>query len=235
MFFNRSHELDCLKRLLSSTPNSTGITVIVGPPSCGKTALVQQYCREVEQSQPPLYVDCRLEAVSTPDSFATALLYTTVSAGEHFKQLVARTVGEKLSGLSDTLRVKLDNQTVEVKLSSVMGLFGGPEAMPSRTAIASVLQILKEPLKQTFKEGRPGPPIIIDEANVLTSWSTAHPDELAVLLGYFVAITKQQSWTHVVLMTSDYAFIDWLEEGEHAVFLKLRRSSKVLRQILLPA
>ncbi len=144
-----------------------------------------------------------------------------------------RIAGAFISGLSDTL--KLDNQTAEVKLSSVIVLIGGLKAGPSSLYIASVLHIIKQALQQTSKEGRPGLPIIIDEANTLTSWSTAHPDELAVLLGYFVAITKQQSWTHVVLMTSDYAFIDWLEEGEHAVFLKLRRSSKVLRQILLPA
>ena len=190
VFFNRTHELDCLKRLLSSAPNSTGITVILGSPSCGKTALVQHYSRELEQSQPPLYVDCRLEAVSTPDSFATALS-TTVSAGEQFKEVVARVVGAALSGLSDTL--KLDNQTEELKLSS---LIGGPEAMPSRTPLASVLHLFKEVLKQTSKEGRPGPPIIIDEANVFTSWSAAHPDELATLLSFFVAVTKQESLTH---------------------------------------
>ena len=231
MFFNRTHELDCLKRLLSSTPKSTGITVIVGPLSCGKTALVQHYSRELEHSQPPLYVDCRLEAVSTPDSFATALLSTTESAGKHFKEVVARTDGGILTGLSDTL--KLDNQTGEVKMSSVMGLFGGLEAMPSRIPIASVLHLFKEVLKQTFKEGRPGPPIIIDEANVLTSWRTTHPDELATLLRFFVAVTKQESWTHVVLMTSDYAFVSWLEKREHTAFLRLRRSSQELHNLPL--
>ena len=229
-FHNRSHELDCLKRLLSSPPNSAGITIIVGPPSCGKTALVKQYLKTLKEPK-PLYIDCRMEAVSTPDSFATALLSTTVSAGEQFKQVVARIVGAALSGLSDTH--KLGNQTEEVKLSSVMGLIGGPEAMRSRTPLASVLHLFKEVLKQTSKEGRPGPPIIIDEANRLTSWSTAHPDELAMLLCFFVAITKQENMAHVVLMTSDYAFISWLEEGERTIFLRLCRSSQVLRNLAL--
>ena len=90
-FHNRSRELDCLKRLLSSPPNSAGITIIVGPPSCGKTALVKQYLKTLKEPK-PLYIDCRMEAVSTPDSFATALLSTTVNAGEQFKQVVARIV-----------------------------------------------------------------------------------------------------------------------------------------------
>ncbi len=125
-------------------------------------------------------------------------------------------VGAISSGLSDTL--KLDNQTVEVKLPSVSGLVGSLIAGFSCTPIASALHILKKALQQTSKEGRRRPAIIIDEANKLTSWSTAHPDELATLLSFFVAITKQESLTHVVLLTSDYAFISWLEKGEHTVF-----------------
>ena len=75
-FYNCSHELDCLKRLLSSAPRDTGITIIIGPPSCGKTALMQQYLKTLKEPQ-ALYIDCRMEAVSTPDSFATALTSTT--------------------------------------------------------------------------------------------------------------------------------------------------------------
>jgi len=48
-FFNRAEELNRLERLLSSPPGSTGITVIVGPPSCGKTALVQHFLEGLKQ------------------------------------------------------------------------------------------------------------------------------------------------------------------------------------------
>ena len=209
-FYNRTHELECLTRLLSSAPNRTGITVIVGPVSCGKTALVQHYIKEVEQPQPPLYLNCRTQAVNTPDSFASALLLTTESAGEWFKTALAAVV----SAVSD--RLKLGDQSITVQLAPFAALFGG-KGEPGSTPIASVLNIFQKALEETSKEGHPRPPIIIDEANALTSWSTAHPEELAILLRFFVAVTKEGNMTHVVLITSDYAFISWLEKGEHTV------------------
>ena len=153
-FYNRTHELECLRLLLSSEPECTGITVIVGPVSCGKTALVQHFIEELEQPQPPLYLDCRQHAVNTPDNFASALLDTTVSAGG----------GSKAA--------------LEAQVSGV-------EAGPGSTPIASVLDIFAKALKRTFKEGCPRTPIIIDEANALTDWSTTHPAELANLLRFF--------------------------------------------------
>ena len=67
------------------------------------------------------------------------------------------------------------------------------------------------------RKGFASPPIIIDEANSLTSWSTTHPTELKAFLGFLVAVTKQHNFTHVLLLTSDYAYINWLEKGRHTV------------------
>ena len=223
LFLNRTEELECLKRLLSSPPNRTCITVIVGPKSCSKTALMQHFISELKQQksqqapsslEQPLYINCRLEDVSTPDSFACTLLFTTVSAGEQFKAALAALAMAALSGLSNKLMP--GHQTVELKLSSVVELIGKLKAVPG-TPVASVLNTFQQALQQTF-EGHPRPPIIIDEANKLTSWSVTHPEELRTLLSFFVAVTKEQNTTHVVLMTSDYALISWLEKGEHTVF-----------------
>ena len=202
-FFNRTHELDCLKRLLSTPPNRTGITVIVGPVSCGKTALVRHYLEQLEQPQPPIYLDCRLHAVSTPDSFASALLSTADKAGGRFREALSA----HPSIVIETLKL----------IEDFFALIGG--AKPVKTPFASVLEIFQRTLDQTFQEGCPRPPIIIDYANALTSWSTAHPHELIFLLRSFVRITSQENLTHVLLMTSDYAFVSWLmKEGEHTAF-----------------
>lgn len=200
-FYNRTHELECLNRLLASAPNRKGITVIVGPVSCGKTALVQHYIEEVEQPQPPLYLNCRTQAVNTPDSFASALLSTPVSAGGRFMA---------------AMETQIRDAVAEAGLGS--------------TRIASVLDMYQKTFKRTAKEGHPRPAIIIDEANKLTSWSTAHPEELDILISFFVAVTKEKSMAHVVLMMSDYAFISWLENGEHTVCPGPQGCCQVLRE-----
>lgn len=105
---------------------------------------------------------------------------------------------------------------LELSLSSVTEVFDKLKAAPG-SPVGSVLNTFYQALQQTFK-GRPRPAIIIDEANKLMSWSTTHPEELRTLLSFFVAITKEQNVTHVLLVTSDYAFVSWLEEGEHIVF-----------------
>ena len=89
--------------------------------------------------------------------------------------------------------LQLDGETVELNYGSAIGLVGGIMARSSSTPIATVLDILGRALRQTYEEGRPTPPIIIDEANKLTRWSTAHPVELDVLLSFFVAVSKQQN------------------------------------------
>ena len=225
-FFNRTEELECLKRLLLSPPNRTCITVVVGPISSGKTALLQHFIdelsrepkqRELQQApslEQPLYINSRLEEVSTPDCFASTLLDTTVSAGQLRKGAAAALAMAVLSGLSS--KVGLGNENVELELWCVDELFDKLMAAPG-SPVGSVLNTFQQALQQTFK-GRPRPAIIIDEANRLMSWSTTHPKELRTLLSFFVAITKEQDATHVLLVTSDYAFVSWLEEGEHTVF-----------------
>ena len=174
---------------------------------------MQHYLEGLKQPQPAVYIDCRLEAVNTPDSFASTLLSTTASAGEQFRSVVAGIAEPFFSAYSNKLQ--LDGETVELNHGSASELVGGIMARSSSTPIAIVLHILGQALRQTLEEGRPTPPIIIDEANKLTSWSTAHPVELDMLLSFFVLVSKQQDWAHVLLLTSDYAYINWLEKGKH--------------------
>ena len=226
-FFNRTVELECLKRLLFSPPSRSCITVVVGPISSGKTALLKHFISELSREpkqresqqapslEQPLYINSRLEEVSTPDSFAITLLYTIVSAGQQRKGAAAALAMAVLSGLSS--KVEHGNETVELELWCVDELFDKLMAAPG-SPVGSVLSTVYQALQQTF-QGRPRPAIIIDEANKLMSWSATHPEELGTLLSFFVAVTKEQDATHVLLVTSDYSFVSWLKEGEHTAFL----------------
>lgn len=55
--------------------------------------------------------------------------------------------------------------------------------------------------------------MVIDEANVLTEWqysSIEQQQALKALLRFFIRTSKQENLGHVILPTSDYAFIKWL-------------------------
>ena len=52
-----------------------------------------------------------------------------------------------------------------------------------------VLSSFQKAIERTL-EGSPRPPVIINEANKLTSWSVTHPEELMTLLIFFCRCFK---------------------------------------------
>ena len=218
-FFNRTHELACLKSLAASEPRRAGITVLVGPPSSGKTALVQHFVsqlmkQQLEQRQQlpgslvlPLYIDCSVNIVSTPDSFAAALINSFLSLGKEVFPSEADTI---MDILSDHF-----NPPGQVKLGPAHAIVQGFRAHLSGTPLAHTLDVFMGAFDSCRESGSPF--IIIDEANRLKSWSTEHPSELETLLGFLVAVTKQENLANVLLLTSDCAYVDWLEKGERSV------------------
>ena len=146
-FFNRKHELLCLERLLASAPRRACITVIVGPPSSGKTALVQHYIqqlKEQEQQLPdspvtlPIYVDCRVCDVGTPDSFAAALIRATTSKGQQAVDALAQFAALLFSNFS--VRLKPSELEFQVKLANAADWLRLFKAQPCGTPLASILE-----------------------------------------------------------------------------------------------
>ncbi|KAK9820192.1 hypothetical protein WJX72_007329 [[Myrmecia] bisecta] len=91
--------------------------------------------------------------------------------------------------------------------------------VPGGTPLARILTAFNKALAAK----KPNPPaIIIDEANKFTSWSTDYPKELDSLLSFFVAVTKQENLTHVLLLTSDYGYVNWLEQGIGKTFYNVQ-------------
>jgi hypothetical protein len=54
--------------------------------------------------------------------------------------------------------------------------------------------------------------------HVLGQWRAGREEELRALLRYFVLVTKQQARAHVILSTSDPAFVSWLQQGDLSIF-----------------
>jgi hypothetical protein len=69
---------------------------------------------------------------------------------------------------------------------------------------------------ETLPEGRHGylrPVVVIDEADKLMSWREEYPKQLADLLSFFVALTKQRNRCHVLMVTSECGYLAQLSKG----------------------
>lgn len=173
----------------------------------------------------PVYIDCREVDVQTPDSFADALLRIVSSRMERLPTFA----GAFLTALADN---NLSNKVRLVDLESLPALseiIAALSAMPGNSALARVLSSFQQGLDESRKQKLDAPKdqwptLIIDEANALTCWTDTHPRELMTLLRCFVRITKQQNAAHVLLLTSNYAFIDWLRQGELCLTLLMSAS-----------
>ncbi|KAG7674795.1 hypothetical protein KSW81_006215 [Nannochloris sp. 'desiccata'] len=169
----------------------------------GKKKLLEEVKKDRELGQavigdgppPILYLDCRGKDISSPRQFANAI-----------RQLVTK----------DTVfckwwqAVNLKFPNIEVDMRKLFE--PADDAAPMESIIDSLTTFLEATRPLPYK-----PVIIIDEANKLMRWSDdpGHK-ELKNLLDFFVKTTKQAHLGHIVLASSEYFLIDFLEyEGLH--------------------
>ncbi|GAQ91759.1 hypothetical protein KFL_008470050 [Klebsormidium nitens] len=65
------------------------------------------------------------------------------------------------------------------------------------------------------------PVILIDEANKLATWGDEGQKDLQALLDWLLFVSKQKGQAHAVLVTSEYAFSDWLSQRIPAEFVRV--------------
>lgn len=109
--------------------------------------------------------------------------------------------------------------SLDLKGARVISTVAALEGKSSKGPLAHILKTLSQAFADSRQQNRRHqedhwPAIIIDEANALTSWSSTHPQELRTLLRFFVAVAKQEQIAHVLLVTSDCTFTEWLAQGE---------------------
>ena len=107
----------------------------------------------------------------------------------------------KVAGKAYGLDMSVEFLKAELKKDSQTAL---------QTIMDAYLQLVMDSHKKR-KKGDPWPVIIVDEANLLTSWKD--DESLKSLLTFFVYLTKQKQLAHVILATSDTFLTQWLEKG----------------------
>jgi len=218
-FFNRTDEVKALN-LLFEEP-ATGITVITGPRNAGKTALLKHLMDDRGLSGTICFIDGRLESISSPSALAEVLqqsslptLAQQVFPSEELKKKFVTALKEAVASFSDKLTWGGSELNIQGKI--VSALLGVLEDNTKEQPLAAVigayttlLKVWKERLG-TLEDKRQ-PVLILDEVNVLMTWSEEYVKERQELLRFFIAISKQECSSHVILATSEYAFEDWLK------------------------
>eukprot|EP00891_Asterochloris_glomerata_P006778 jgi/Astpho2/6778/Aster-07223 len=87
-------------------------------------------------------------------------------------------------------------------------------ATPTSSAINMLIGAFESLLEKREAASGSPPVICIDEVNVLMDWfegDRALQTDLDALLRFFVQITKVKQRAHVILATSEYSFLTWLQ------------------------
>jgi hypothetical protein len=227
-FFNRSKEVSHLADLCSAPPDA--ISVILGPRSAGKTALLTEFMHRRGLLDSRCFIDARETPFKTPSDLAMALLKSAIPklAQQLFPEVtgieLAKAVAGVLSGVVDKHKLADGSElTISggVFAPIVKALAGDvswaletpPLAMITEAYIALLDAWNKARAAGSLKDDMP-PVLVVDEANVLMARGDQYKAERQALLGFFVAITKARRRSHVILATSEYSFQSWLSKGK---------------------
>ena len=190
-FFNRAKEIQEITKLLSS--ENPQLTVMLGPPSSGKTAFMRHIVQQKTHTGPlfhPIRIDLRSVDIAAKDSLYSSIL-------------------DQVSGPEWNLFKNVKSTKLEI-----------PEQISMTTKfreseISNLVRLLKK-VKAAFRpwssvHGQRPVVLVVDEANEFKN--LANKDDLKTFLRFAVEVSKQDSKCHVVFTSSDSFFESWLEKG----------------------
>jgi len=202
-FFNRKKELDDLKKLLSFEPNL--IYFVYGPINSGKTTLINEVIKDLNDEYVAFYIDLRAHFISKYDEFIRVLFDASSYDNKNIKKL------------DKTLRVLLlacyRKRFIKDLLMDMPHSLGGipiPKTLlnellnenKSEDVFEYILNVFKN-LKNNGKK----PILIIDELQVIEDLKI-NGYLIYKLFNFFISLTKQRHLSHVVVLTSDSLFIN---------------------------
>jgi len=207
-YFARPREEALLARQLGDPPR---FTVLLGPPSAGKSAVLARVLQRWPASV--AYIDLRQHSFADWDSWYM-LLATHFSAWTSAANVVERAMPEEVTlpfGLGSIKTARRANGRSIFELSTLLNSVS--DAISPRAAAAAAEG-------QDAPSRRPWPVLVIDDAHKLSVMAQApvKPDDpntnghlaLQTFLDWCIRNTRQNPSFHVVLASSDSFFLDWL-------------------------
>ncbi|KAL5506590.1 hypothetical protein EMCRGX_G008270 [Ephydatia muelleri] len=200
-FYNRHEEVEKLTTVFNERPK---FTVVLGPPSSGKTALVRHVATQLFRDNAPMFhpifIDLRGVDVASKDMFKRAFLRETFSA-----KLKDAFWKKHLAGIEFDMGLF----KIRTKLT---------KAKDSSSAPENIGEIFDAVMKQvptwSVSHGACPPILVVDEANELRKLGQKDPETLESFLRFVVKCTKQDQRLHVVFTSSDSFFQQWLSRDQ---------------------
>jgi AAA+ ATPase superfamily predicted ATPase len=195
-FFNRTKEIKQITTTLSF--QKPQLTVMLGPPSSGKTALMRHVIEQKDNTKQPLFhpirIDLRSVDISAQDSLYSSIL-------------------KQVSGPNWNLFKKLKS----VKMEAPGDLAVTADFIVQKPSnLIDLLDVLKSKFRPfSMKHGLRPVVLVVDEANEFKNLK--NKDDLRTFLRFAVEVSKQESKCHVVFTSSDSFFESWLEKGIYFV------------------
>jgi hypothetical protein len=194
-FFNRSKELGYLADLCGAPPDA--ISVILGPRSAGKTALLTEFMCQRGLLDSRCFIDARETPINTPSELATALLKSAIPkiAKQLFPEVtgieLAQAVAGVLGGVVDKHKLADGSELTISGRVFVRALAGdvswAPETPPLAVITEAYIALLdawnKARAAGLLKDDMP-PVLVVDEANLLMAWGDQYKAERQALLGF---------------------------------------------------
>ncbi|GAX78369.1 hypothetical protein CEUSTIGMA_g5811.t1 [Chlamydomonas eustigma] len=229
--FNRILELEKLETTVKGDPSQ--ILVVLGPRSCGKTALFSSHFSE---RQDTLYINCRDFDATIPQDFVKEVLkvlmdkMSTLIKEKDWEQLIRSLPPKILAGFASGFKINMTAARMkswtftlsDELVKSIMSVDPAKNEEPDMNALIKAFKLLLDVWEKAIvtKSGgiAPGeimrrPVIVIDEANVMMDWNKDYAKDMRTLLRFFVSITKEKKRSHVFLVTSEYGYQTWLSEA----------------------
>ncbi|KAL4540125.1 hypothetical protein Ndes2437B_g01543 [Nannochloris sp. 'desiccata'] len=181
-FFNREDELKYIKKLIRrSVPEN--VILLLGPGSCGKTALLEELMKEDEARF--LHLNCGLETVTTSAEMAEALRARATK--------LPAALGIPLRSIPEVLKISW--------ISQLLAVWGFPQVDKDAVAASTTPQQTPVFIIDEANELRKWMQTPEEKKN------------LDGLLNFLKRICKEQNKAQVILATSESFMVTWLEKN----------------------